>query len=260
MRSWQWRIVGGILAVGGMAAFFTLWYLRVPQPFWLFPVLVAAGGAILLAFSIFDHTVAQWAATLFVAVLALVGAFVAIPVRQDSPEPEITDSRPPYPEGCEQGKVNAEIHRESDGKLNLHSFTYTLHHGKLGDWVYVDLFGNISGNIPEDSHLYLFAWADPTTNGIIGKGNNLYQWLDNHEITRSSAGCWSISRLELGYPGFEGITVRYYPAVVSKSQAGCLTPEIESETKDGNRDGLPLNIVEGCGVKFLGYWVVPTGR
>jgi hypothetical protein len=233
-------------------AFIVLWYAGVPRPVWMVPALVASGGAVLLASSFFTASLQTDVATLLVTVLAFSVAAFSVPGRQ----------APSVPPNCEQGTSKAEIHGANDPLLTLNSFTYTLHHGKIGDWVYADLFGQISGALPTNSRLYLFAWADPLTDGVDGtKGNGLYQWLDDRQISKNTNGCWSLTGLPLGYAGYEGITVQYHPAVVYDSQTECLWSLIKAETKEnGHRDGLPLDQIQKCDVNFIGHAVVPTKR
>jgi hypothetical protein len=146
----------------------------------------------------------------------------------------------------------------------LNFVTYNISRGRdSGELAYLELLGEISGSVPTGSGLYLFAWADPTTFDREGKsGNGLYQWLDEYQISRDASGCWGLPSIPLGYPGYEGITVKYHPAVISRAQESCLWKLIKAEVqKDKHRDGLSyVQLNKKCSISFLGYAVVPTKR
>jgi hypothetical protein len=261
--NWWWRILGGSLVVVGVVGFFVCLQLGVPQVGRLIPIIFAAAGSIVLAFSVFQDKRVEWVA-IFLALIALFGTYAAIggPVSSD---PETSSPTPPSPSSpCERGKEIATTRDYHYGGFSLKSATYNISRGRdSGELAYLELLGEISGSVPTGSGLYLFAWADPATVDREGNpGNGLYQWLDEYEISRDASGCWSLPSIPLGYPGYEGITVKYYPAVISRAQESCLWKLIQAEVqKDEHRDGLLyVQLNKQCSISFLGYAVVPTKR
>ena len=68
-------------------------------------------------------------------------------------------------------------------------------------------------------------------------------------------GCWFQAKQKLAYAGAQGLTFRYALGLVSHSELPCLRKAYRDDTEGF---GLTEETLEDCGVRLLGFGVIPT--
>jgi hypothetical protein len=200
-------------------------------------------------------TVITAAATVIAATVA--GVFVLLGKDSDSPVPPVSRSvscpEPARP--VTRGRV---VSFRYPG-VEVKEMKYNLSYGKEGGapWMYLELVGQVTGRVLPGHGLYLFGWADPASydsNPEHNRGNGRYGWVGD-EISPDENGCWILTRRRIGYAGMQGLTLRYYPALVPDDRQGCMA---ELVREDRRHDGLTYDALMKCGVIFLGYTEIRT--
>jgi len=199
---------------------------------------------------------------LIFSVLALVATVAVTGLFQRTESPRATKSAPPGPSTSDgvpptscppagqptakQGVVISLV--EPSYQLTVGPAFYKA---KLADKVQLEAGGQLYGNIPSGTRLFLLEWSDPTTvdstpgrnpgNGFYYRAKTLLMWGD----------CWLFPQRAVAYDGAHGITFRQLLVLVDDGQVASFTAAKYDE-------GYSDQDLDSLGVIRLGYFDVPT--
>jgi len=152
----------------------------------------------------------------------------------------------------------------SNPHMQMDSINYALSYRKDtggSSWVYLTLFGRVTGTVPQNSHLYILGSSDPKTWDSTGHwANGSYIWKKDHEVFPDAHGCWKLPEFGIAYSGAQGVTFRYYPSLLNPQALACITRLRTADIKDNEYDGHTEEQLDKCGVARLGWVSVPTQR
>ncbi|GAA1653938.1 hypothetical protein GCM10009733_059120 [Nonomuraea maheshkhaliensis] len=143
--------------------------------------------------------------------------------------------------------------------LRMKSMAYSLSYNGT-EFMYLEVTGQIVGEVPDDQLLYPFGTADPKSRDMYNNpGSGRFFWGKDELIVPDRNGCWSKPQREFGgYAGARGLTFYYHLGLVPRGQLSCLQALVS--TKAGREHGQNTAELARCGVTLLGYAHIPTDR
>ncbi|MGK5556926.1 hypothetical protein ACSNOI_35485 [Actinomadura kijaniata] len=147
------------------------------------------------------------------------------------------------------------------GEIGIKSVVYSLKDGKTdtAPQMFIELTGQLSGQLPADQVLYPFLWADPETRDSTPEhnpGSGRYFWGRTVPVIPDRHGCWSQPQRLLAYAGAHGLHFRLHLGLIPRAQVPCLERLVSS--KQGHEHGQTQDELTGCNVTLLGYALIPT--